>query len=440
MIGFGPRSALGLFLTPMSSEQRLGPRRVRARPRDPDAAVGRGAAFRGAIADRFGPLLVLIGGAVLYAIGLAWMAYAATPASCICRRGLLIGFGLAGCSFTLVIGAFGKLLPPEWRSLAFGLGTAAGSFGQFLFSPLAVALIDAFGWQTTLLIFAAIVLLIMPLSLALATPRERRRPAQRAAQQSVKQALREAFGHRSYVLLVLGFFTCGFQVFFITVHLPAYLVDRGLSADIGAWTHRRHRAVQHHRLVSAPAGSATACPSAICSPSSISLRSVAILAFHHAAGDARHWRSCSAPSSDCSGCRPCRRPSALVAVMFGTRWLTMLFGFAFFSHQVGGFLGVWLGGVAVRAHRLLRRVWWLSIAARRALGADQPADRREAGRAAGRRGRLTVTSRPAWLIRPTCAQSNASGSDVRGDIQGDRDREGRSRPDGRAQGFRREAI
>ena len=149
--------------------------------------------------------------------------------------GVIIGFGLAGCSFPMVVGALGKLVPENWRAFAFGAGTAAGSFGQFLFSPLAHALIEAFSWQTALLIFAGMMLLVLPLSLVLATP-----PAPAGATavklQSGKQALSEAFGHRSYVLLVLGFFTCGFQLAFVTVHLPSYLVDRGLGADIGAWT------------------------------------------------------------------------------------------------------------------------------------------------------------------------------------------------------------
>ena len=190
----------------------------------------------GAIADRFGPAPVLSVGAVLYAIGLAAMAYADTPAKLHLSAGVVIGFGLAGASFTIVIGAFGKLMPAAWRSLAFGAGTAAGSFGQFLFSPLSVALMDTFGWQQTLTILAATVLLIMPLSLALAMPRSLNTRVVGAAHQSLAQALTEALGHRSYVLLVLGFFTCGFQIFFIAVHLPAYLVDRGLPAATGGWT------------------------------------------------------------------------------------------------------------------------------------------------------------------------------------------------------------
>ena len=171
VLGFGPRSGMGFFLTPMSSAHGWG--------RDLFALAlaiqmllwGAAQPFAGAMADRFGPAPVLSVGAVLYALGLAAMAYAGTPTMLYLSAGVIIGFGLAGSSFTVVIGAFGKLMPPQWRSLAFGAGTAAGSFGQFLFSPLTVALIDGYGWQHTLVIFAAIVLLIMPLSLALAAPR-----------------------------------------------------------------------------------------------------------------------------------------------------------------------------------------------------------------------------------------------------------------------------
>src|SRR5262249_34679901 len=184
---------------------------------------------------RYGPVRVLAGGAILYAVGLVLMVYSTTPLTVQLTAGVLLGFGLAGSSFTVVLGAFGKLMPVRWRSLAFGLGTAAGSFGQFLFAPAAIGLIETVGWPVALLIFAAIVLLIIPLALALATP-----PAEggrgTVAQQGVRQALTEALGHRSYVFLTVGYFSCGFQLFFITVHLPAYLADRGLPAEIGAWT------------------------------------------------------------------------------------------------------------------------------------------------------------------------------------------------------------
>src|SRR5690606_26625787 len=129
-------------------------------------------------------------------------------------------------------------LPEQWRPMAFGAGTAAGSFGQFLFPPIGNALIDSFGWQQALLIFGGSVLIVMPLALALATRPGAATQASAAhvPNQSIRQALTEAFRHRSYVLLVLGFFTCGFQLAFITAHLPAYLKDAGLSASVGGWT------------------------------------------------------------------------------------------------------------------------------------------------------------------------------------------------------------
>ena len=198
---------------------------------------GLGQPIAGAIADRFGIMRVMIVGALLYAGGLLLMRYSTTPLSLDLGAGVLIGFGLSGCSFNLVLSAFSKLLPPEKRGLALGAGTAAGSFGQFLFAPFGVAMIDNFGWQAALTVFAFLMLLIVPLSLALATPAggDVGPNAPAADQQSFKTALAEAFGHRSYVLLVLGFFTCGFQLAFITVHLPAYLADRGVSAQTGGW-------------------------------------------------------------------------------------------------------------------------------------------------------------------------------------------------------------
>ena len=151
---------------------------------------------------------------------------------------MLIGLGLSGSAVPMVIGALGKLLPESWRYVAFGAVTAAGSFGQFLFSPIAVHLMGAYGWQNTLVIFSCVLLLAIPLSMTLIAPRKPAGAPSAAAAppQSLTHALSEAFGHRSYVLLVLGFFTCGFQLAFVTVHLPSYLVDRGLSAEVGGWT------------------------------------------------------------------------------------------------------------------------------------------------------------------------------------------------------------
>jgi len=232
LLSFGPRSSVGFFIQPMGRELSFGRDVFGLALALQNLLWGLGQPIAGAIADRFGVLRVMCVGALLYAGGLLMMRYATTPLSLDIGAGVLIGFGLSGCSFNLVLSAFSKLLPPEKRGIALGAGTAAGSFGQFLFAPFGVALIDNFGWQSALMVFAGLMLLIIPLSFALMTPPATAANGSVADQQSFRTALAEAFGHRSYVLLVLGFFTCGFQLAFITVHLPAYLSDRGVSARI----------------------------------------------------------------------------------------------------------------------------------------------------------------------------------------------------------------
>jgi predicted MFS family arabinose efflux permease len=274
--------------------------------------------------------------------------------------GVVLGFGLAGSSFTIVLGAFGRLMPERWRTLAFGAGTAAGSFGQFLFSPLSVALIDSYGWKSTLAILGIVVLLIIPLSIALMTsPRPASNIAGSPLSQTARQAFAEALGHSSYVLLVLGFFTCGFQIFFISVHLPAYLVDRGLPASIGGWA---LGTIGLFNIFGAVASGwlASFLPKRLILSVIYFLRSLAILIYImlppnetttlvFAAVLGLLWLSTVPPTS------------GLVAVMFGTRWLAALFGFVFFSHQVGGFLGVWLGGLLYESTGSYDWVWWISI-------------------------------------------------------------------------------
>jgi MFS family permease len=362
MLSFGPRSALGFFLTPMSQEHNWGRDVFSMALAIQNLLWGVGQPFAGGIADRFGTMRVLAAGAIAYALGLALMSASTTPGMLDLSAGVLIGFGLSGCSFTIVIGAFGKLLPPEWRSIAFGAGTAAGSFGQFLYSPLGVALMDKFGWQASLQIFAALTLLILPLSMALALPRATAAAATPVAAvppQSLRQALAEAFGHRSYVLLVLGFFTCGFQLAFTTVHLPSYLIDRGLSAEVGGWTLATIGLFNiFGSLASGYLGgrmpkryilSAIYFARALSIVLFITLPATPVNTIIFGAVTGLLWLSTVPPTS------------GLVAVMFGTRWLAMLFGFAFFSHQVGGFLGVWLGGIVFDSTGSYLPVWWLSV-------------------------------------------------------------------------------
>jgi MFS family permease len=166
LITFGPRATAGLFQIPMTTDYGWGRDVFGLAIAIQNLLWGVGQPFAGAVADRFGAVRVICVGALMYALGLVVMAYATTPGILHLGAGVLIGFGLAGCSFSVVLGAFGKLMPESWRLLAFGAGTAAGSFGQFLYSPLAVSLIDAYGWQNALLVFGAGMLLVLPLSLA----------------------------------------------------------------------------------------------------------------------------------------------------------------------------------------------------------------------------------------------------------------------------------
>src|SRR6201999_2096473 len=214
LLSFGPRTSFGFCVQPMSRDFAWGRDVFGLALAVQNLLWGLGQPIAGAIADRFGTLRVICVGALLYTAGLVLMPYSTTPLPLNLGAGVLIGFGLSGCSFNLVLSAFSKLVPPERRGLALGAGTAAGSFGQFLFAPFGVAMIDNFGWQSALTVFAALMLLIVPLSLALATPAATSTNVPVANQQSFKTALAEAFGHRSYVLLVLGFFTCGFQLAF----------------------------------------------------------------------------------------------------------------------------------------------------------------------------------------------------------------------------------
>src|SRR6185312_2332625 len=338
MVSFGPRSALGFFLSPMSQEFHWGRDVFSMALAIQNLLWGLGQPFAGGLADRYGADRVLIAGTLLYAAGLALMAHSTNGGMLDLSAGLLIGFGLSGCSFTIVL----------------------GSFGQFLYSPIAVALIDKFGWQSALVIFAVVTMIIVPLAMALAAPRsETSASGALAPTQSFRQAIGEAFAHRSYVLLVIGFFTCGFQLAFTTVHLPSYLVDRGLSAEVGGWTLATiglfniigslgsgflgARVPKRYILSTIYFARAASILIFILLPPS----TVTTLVFGAVTG--LLWLSTVPPTS------------GLVATMFGTRWLAMLFGFAFFSHQVGGFLGVWLGGIVYDYAGSYNPVWYLSI-------------------------------------------------------------------------------
>lgn len=359
MLTFGPRSTFGFFMQPMSRDFSWGRDVFGLAVAIQNLLWGIGQPIAGAIADRFGTVRVLSVGALLYAAGLITMSHSSTPLSLDLSAGVLIGFGLSGASFNLILSAFGKLMPPEWRGIALGAGTAAGSLGQFVFAPFGVALIDAFGWQTALTVFACMMLLVLPLSLALATRPSEAKEASVAEQQTIKGALAEAFGHRSYVLLVLGFFTCGFQLAFITVHLPAYMVDRGVPVQLGGWVIATIGLCNiigslsvgwlQNRMPKRYILSALYFIRALAIIAFISFPITAFSAIAFGVVTGLMWLSSVPPTS------------SLVALMFGTRWLATLYGFAFFSHQVGGFLGVYLGGIVFEKFNSYTPIWWLSV-------------------------------------------------------------------------------
>jgi MFS family permease len=358
LMSFGPRSAMGFFLTPMSSANHWGRDVFALALALQNLLWGIGQPIAGIIADRYGAARVFCAGGLMYAAGLALMAHATSPLALDMAAGALVGFGLAGTSFMVILSAFAKLLPLQYRSIAFGFGTAAGSFGQFLFSPLSVVLMDALGWQQALLIFAVTTLMVLPLSLAFVTP-DAPAAGREAASQSLRQALAEAFAHPSYVMLVLGFFTCGFQLAFITVHLPAFLIDRGLSATVGGWT---LATIGLFNIIGA-VGCGWLCdylPKRYLLSFIYFVRALAILAFItfpisplscilFGATMGLMWLSTVPPTN------------GIIALMFGTRWLATLGGFAFFSHQIGGFLGAWLGGLVFDRTGSYGPVWWLAI-------------------------------------------------------------------------------
>jgi MFS family permease len=361
ILTFGPRSTFGFFLQPISQELGIGRDVFALAVALQNLLWGAAQPFAGAVADRYGTIRSLWVGAMLYAAGLILMSYSTTPGMLQLSAGVLIGFGLAGASFTIVLAAFGKLLPESWRSFAFGAGTAAGSFGQFLFSPLAVALMGAVGWHTTLIIFAVMVLICLPLAFAVATPAQDASALANAVRpQSFREALGEAFGHRSYILLTIGFFTCGFHVAFITTHLPPYLLDKGLDAKWGGWV---IALIGLFNII----GSITAgilgskLPRRYLLCAIYFLRAIAIAAFllvpttpasalAFGAAMGVLWLS-TVPLT-----------SGLVALMFGVRYMATLFGFVFFSHQVGAAIGVWLGGFLYERTGSYDVVWWLGAA------------------------------------------------------------------------------
>lgn len=357
---FGPRSAMGFFQLPMLEDRGWDRTTFGLAMAIQNLLWGIGQPFFGAIADRFGTWRVLALSGVIYAAGLFLMATAESEAMLHIGGGVLVGLGVASGSFSIVLAAFARNVPEESRSLVFGIGTAAGSAGMFLFAPISQGLIDAYGWSDTLIYMSAAMLIIPVLAIPLIGNASSGRVRQAAYEQTFGAALREAFAHRSFVLLVSGFFVCGFQVAFITAHFPAYLGDIGIDASYAVIA----LALIGFFNVIGSLGSGFI-GQRYSKPAFLSLiylaRSIAVTAFLllpqtptsvvvFAIVMGLLWLSTVPPTN------------ALVAVMFGTRYLGMLGGIVFFSHQIGSFLGVWLGGYLYDQFGSYDSVWWLGVA------------------------------------------------------------------------------
>ncbi len=356
-LSMGIRHGFGLFLQPMSLDLHWGRETFALAMAVQNLVWGAATPFAGMFADRFGSHRVALVCALFYVAGLATMAQATTPVTLVLTAGLLIGIGLAGLSFSVVAGVLGRKYPPEKRSMALGISAAAGSFGQFAMLPLTQWLLSHLGWYGALLALAAVALLMIPLTTAIY---EKHLSTAHAFQQSAGAAIREALGHRGYVLLTIGFFVCGFQVVFVGVHLPAYLADRGMPAHVavtalaliglfnivGTYTTGwlGSRMPNRYILSAIYFGRAVVFAAFFLLP----VTPLSVYAFAVALG--LLWLSTVPPTN------------GIVAGVFGVRYLAMLSGVTFFSHQIGSFLGAWLGGKLYDTTGSYDVVWWLSIA------------------------------------------------------------------------------
>jgi MFS family permease len=360
LLSFGPRSILGLFLVPMTETQGWSREVFALALAIQNLMWGLGQPVAGAIADRYGSARVLVFGGFVYAGGLVLMAWAPSPGWLHLSAGIMVGLGMAAASYSIVLAAFGRRVPEEKRPLIFGLGTAAGSMGQFLFAPIGRAFISNYGWEQALVLLGILMLAIPLLAFALRGRSDQGAVADYIEGQTLTQAVRQAFAHRSYVLLVVGFFVCGFHLAFITAHMPAYLDDLGLDPRLGAWS---LALIGLFNIVGALAAGVIS--SRYSKPIFLALiylaRAVFIALFVFtpatpltvllfSAGIGLLWLSTVPPTS------------ALVAIMFGPKYMATLMGIVFLNHQIGAFLGVWLGGRLYDASGSYDVVWYLGIA------------------------------------------------------------------------------
>ncbi len=358
-LSMGIRHGFGLWLQPITQAQGWTRENFAFAIAIQQISWGISGIFAGMLADKFGAFRVILVGAALYALGLIGMAHAPTPLLFSLSAGVLIGMAQAGTTYAVVYGVIGRNVPLERRSWAMGVAAAAGSFGQFLMVPTEGFLISQFGWQEALVILGFAALIMMPMAWGLREPGfATGQMPQR--EQSIAQALREAFKYPSFQLLMAGYFVCGFQVVFIGVHMPSYLKDKGLSPQVASYalaliglfnvfgTYAAgalgQRLQKKNLLAFIYASRALVIAVFIWAP----LTPMSVYIFSAVMG--LLWLSTIPPTN------------AIIAQIFGVAHLSMLGGFVFFSHQIGSFMGVWLGGFLYDRTGSYDIVWYISIA------------------------------------------------------------------------------
>ena len=358
-MSMGIRHGFGLWMQPMTQEMGWGREDFATAIGIQNISWGLIGIFLGMLADRFGAFRVMVFSSLLYALGLWGMAQAASPAWLALTLGVMVGAAQAGTTFAIVFGIIGRNIPAEKRSWAMGVVSAAGSFGQFLLVPTSSYMIEHIGWHQALLVLAAGMLMVLPLTLGLREPAFAGGQAPKR-QQSILQAVREAFGYRSFQLLMAGYFVCGFQVVFIGVHMPSYLKDQGLDPQV-AGTALALIGLFNILGTYAAGVLGQRFPKNLLLSFNYSMRGVFISLFIFlplspvsvylfAAAMGLLWLS-TVPVT-----------SAIVAQMFGVAHFSMLSGFVFMSHQLGSYMGVWLGGWVFDRTGSYDQVWYLTIA------------------------------------------------------------------------------
>ncbi|HSX75314.1 MAG TPA: MFS transporter [Shinella sp.] len=360
VLTFGPRSAMGFFQLPMLQDTGWDRTTFGLAMALQNLAWGVSQPFFGAIADKFGTWRVLLVSGLVYALGLVLMSFGTSPFWLHVGGGVLVGLGVGAGSFGILLSAFARNVTPDQRSMAFGICTAAGSAGMFLFAPLSQGLISAYGWSDSLVYLGMLMLVVPLIAIPLRGNSSSGITAASEYKQTIGEALREALGHRSYLLLVAGFFVCGYQVAFITARFPAYLGDIGIDARyavialaligffniIGSLAAGfiGQRYSKPYFLAYIYLARSVAVAAFILLPKS----PASVIVFAIVMG--LLWLSTVPPTN------------GLVAIMFGTKHLGLLGGIVFFSHQVGSFLGVWMGGYLYDHFGTYDPVWWLGAA------------------------------------------------------------------------------